>query len=111
MGISSTFVVSSYQLDNHLFKEDPVNDSSRKNIMQLCLLGGLTIGYPITEKFKDHTLIYWILALTTFTLGLITMFLMHNRRLTQEPNSESLKISILTVFLKRVLTFTYYRGQ
>ena len=70
--------------------------------MQFCLLAGLTVGYPITEKFKDHVLIYWVLAVTTFTLGLTTMFLMKNRKLTQQPNSESLKISILTVFLKKV---------
>lgn len=99
MGIGNGYLVN---LANHIFREEPHSDSSRKHWLQLSLLLGLTLGYPITEKISQHTTVYWALGGAIFVCGLAAVLSMTSRRLTKILVDDGLKISLITIFFKKV---------
>lgn len=71
-------------------------------MLQLFLVVGLTLGYPLTEKITNRKVVYWGLAGAVFALGLVCMFFIHSRRLNKILVDSSMKISMATVLLRKV---------
>lgn len=70
--------------------------------MQLSFLFGLTAGYPLTDKFKQTKLVFWILSGATFISTMATFFTLDKGPFTQNGSDSSFRISLLTVLFKKV---------
>lgn len=108
MGVGNGYFMN---LANHIFREEPNTDSNRKFWLQLSLVFGLTVGYPITEKVSQHTTVYWSMGGIIFVCGIAALLTMTSRKLTKILVDDGLKISLITICFKKVDFFLMSRGQ
>lgn len=98
----SPFVrVQSYSV-HHIFREDIVTDGQRKSVMQLCLVLGMTLGYPLTEIVDQSKIVFWSLAGVILLTAMLTLLAMNGRKLSKHTADSSFKISLITILFKKV---------